>query len=77
MVHMQSEVYRTMFENYPDVLCVADVQKLLGISRHQVYHSIATGRIRGIRIGKAYKIPKISLIDYLIGEQPEIPAKNI
>jgi excisionase family DNA binding protein len=66
-----------MFEDYPDVLCVADVQKLLGISRHQVYHSIAAGRVRGIRIGKAYKIPKISLIDYLIGEESEISAKNI
>lgn len=59
--------YTAMFKDYPDVLHVRDIQKILSISKHQVYQLIASGEIRGIKVGKSYKIPKVSVIDYLLG----------
>lgn len=67
-MNRQNEFYRTMFQNYTDVLHVKDIQKILSISKHQVYHLIKSGKIRGIKVGKSYKIPKVSVIDYLVGE---------
>ena len=58
--------YKTMFVGFPDVLHVRDVQTILSISRHQVYHLIETKQIRGIKVGKSYKIPKVSVIDYIL-----------
>ncbi|MDL2288233.1 helix-turn-helix domain-containing protein [Oscillospiraceae bacterium OttesenSCG-928-F05] len=59
--------YKILFAEYPDVLHVRDVQDILSISRHQVYHLIESKQIRGIKVGKSYKIPKVSVIDYFLG----------
>lgn len=58
---------RIIFDSFGDVLLVKEVQEILSISRHQVYHLIETKQIRGIKVGKAYKIPKVSVIDYFLG----------
>ncbi|SHH57058.1 DNA binding domain-containing protein, excisionase family [Sporobacter termitidis DSM 10068] len=63
----QDSIYHLMFRDQSDVLHVKDVQKILSISKHQVYHLIESGKIRGVKVGKSYKIPKVSVIDYLIG----------
>jgi len=63
--------YAVMFKDHPDVLHVKDIQKILSISKHQVYHLIESGKIRGIKVGKSYKIPKVSVIDYLLGNQSD------
>lgn len=67
----QNNQYAIMFRDYPDVLHVRDIQKILCISKHQVYRLIVSGAIRGIKVGKSYKIPKISIIDYLMGNATE------
>jgi len=67
-VNRQSQLYKSMFQEYSDVLHVKDIQKILSISKHQVFHLIESGKIRGIKVGKSYKIPKVSVIDYLFGE---------
>jgi DNA binding domain, excisionase family len=67
----QNSIYHLMFRDQSDVLHVKDVQKILSISKHQVYHLIESGKIRGVKVGKSYKIPKVSVIDYLVGEQTD------
>lgn len=67
----QNSIYHLMFCDQSDVLHVKDVQKILSISKHQVYHLIESGKIRGVKVGKSYKIPKVSVIDYLVGEQTD------
>jgi excisionase family DNA binding protein len=56
-----------MFLEYPDVLTVANVQKMLHIGRHEVYRLILTGKLFALKIGKSYRIPKVKAIDYLVG----------
>ena len=55
-----------MFEEYPDVVEVDDLRKMLGgISRKLAYRLLADQEIKSVRIGRAYKIPKLSVIEYL------------
>lgn len=61
---------QSMFENYPDVVEVEDLRKMLGgISKRLAYKLMAEQEIRSVRVGRAYKIPKICVIEYLLGEE--------
>ena len=55
-----------MFRQYPDVIDVHTLQKMLSISRHHAYSLITSGQIKGRKVGKSYKIPKVYVIDFLL-----------
>ncbi len=63
------ELYGVMFSEYPDIVDVAQIQKMLGISRHLAYELITSGQMSGIKIGKAYRIPKVKVIDYVLSQR--------
>lgn len=52
-------------QKYPDVLTVQQAQAALGIGRVSIYNLIESGQLQAFRIGRAYKIPKKSLIIFL------------
>ena len=59
----------SMFENYPDVVEVEDLRKMLGgISRKLAYRLLADDEIRSVKVGRTYKIPKACVIEYLLGD---------
>lgn len=58
--------YRVMFKDYPDVLKAEEVSKMLGIGRKQVYNLIQNGRLQKIPCGRAVKIAKTNVIDYVL-----------
>ena len=60
------EMYKLMFAEYPDIVTVKDLQDMLGISRHAAYDLLGEGEISCIRLGNAYKIPKINVINYVL-----------
>ena len=57
------EMYKLMFAEYPDIVTVKDLQAMLGISRHAAYDLLGEGEISCIRLGNAYKIPKINVVN--------------
>ena len=60
----------SMFENYPDVVEVEDLRVMLGgISKKLAYRLLANQEIRSVRVGRSYKIPKVCVIEYLMGEE--------
>ena len=60
----------SMFDNYPDVVEVEDLRKMLGgISRKLAYRLLADDEIRSVKVGRSYKIPKVCVIEYLMGEE--------
>ena len=67
-------MYEVMFTDYPDIVNVAQVQSMLGISRHLAYTLIGDGYIHGLKIGNAYRIPKINVINYALSAQSPTPA---
>lgn len=62
------QVYKLMLTEYPDLLTAEQVAEILGVSRQYVYGMINDGYLFGVKVGKAYKVSKIKLIEYLIGE---------
>jgi excisionase family DNA binding protein len=63
-------LYKVMFTEYPDVVNVQQLCQMLGgASIKSVYRLLRENKIKGYRIGKGYKIPKLSVIQYLIDQQ--------
>ena len=58
-----------LFDSYNDILTVDDVKKILGIGRNKVYELIESKQVYAIRPGQAYKISKLSLIEYVTGKK--------
>ncbi len=50
---------------YPDVCTIQETQQILGIGRVSVYNLIESGKLRAFRIGRAYKIPKKAIREFL------------
>jgi excisionase family DNA binding protein len=59
-------LYEVMFTDYPDIVNITQVQSMLNISRHLAYDLIGSGHIPGIKVGNAYRVPKISVINYAL-----------
>jgi len=57
-----------IFKDYPDVLNIKQLCLALGVGKNTAYQLIKNGDLKSIRIGKVHKIPKIWLIEYVLGE---------
>ena len=54
-----------MFREYPDVVGVADLQKMLGIGRNTAYKLLNEQFIKSKKINRIFLIPKINIIKFL------------
>ena len=54
-----------ILSEYSDVLRPEDIQEILQIGRNTVYSYLATGKIRSIKIGGKYRIPKLYLMAFI------------
>lgn len=59
-------IYNIMFAEYPDIVTVAQLQKMLHISRQLSYELINSGQIRAFKVGNSFRIPKINVIDFVM-----------
>ena len=67
------EYYKVMFTDYPDVVNVEQLCEMLGgPSSKSVYRLLKEGAIQSYWIGKRYRIPKVSVIEYLTGLQKSV-----
>ncbi|MCM1329149.1 MAG: helix-turn-helix domain-containing protein [Ruminococcus sp.] len=55
-----------MFEEYPDIVTVYDMQRMLGIGRNKAYELVHSDRIRCIHIGRKIYIPKVRIIEFIL-----------
>ena len=56
-----------MLENYSDVLDIADVCKILRITKGLAYKLVQSGELPARKVGYRYRIPKHALINYING----------
>ena len=54
-----------MFEQYDDILTIEEVADLLRIGMTQAYRIVRSGKLKGYKEGKDWKIPKQALINYV------------
>ena len=65
--------YSIMFTSYPDIVNITQMRKMLGnIGITLAYKLLKQGKIKSIKIGREYKIPKSNIIQYLL-QEPTIP----
>lgn len=55
----------SMFCDYGDVLTVKELQSALKIGRNEAYRLVKEHHIHSIQIGRTYRIPKTSLLEYV------------
>lgn len=58
------ERFLIMLENYKDILTVQELMTIIPIGRNGMYKLLMTNKIRHIRVGNKYLIPKQSVIDF-------------
>lgn len=68
------ELYQMMFPEYPDIVNIRQLREMLGISRQLAYNLINNGELQAIKIGNSFKIPKVSVINYVTEEQKEVKS---
>lgn len=64
-----AELGLVMFKEYPDCVNISQLQKMLGIKKTKSYELIRSGEIKSKKIGKDYKISKLNVIAYVLGEE--------
>lgn len=68
MYSIQKPIGQQMLAEYPDVLDAEQMCKALGVSAKTGYRLLKDGSIKGIKVGRAYKVPRIRVIEYLLQE---------
>ncbi|WP_379969114.1 helix-turn-helix domain-containing protein [Ectobacillus sp. sgz5001026] len=56
------------YKDYPEILNVSDVQKLLGIGRKQAYELFHSGEFHVVKVGKRMKVSKNILLSWIEGD---------
>ena len=57
---------KNIFKSYPDVISIDILCKMLGnINKKLAYKLLKSNEIEHLKVGRAYKIPKIYVINYL------------
>ncbi|WP_349945225.1 helix-turn-helix domain-containing protein [Lacrimispora sp. BS-2] len=54
-----------MLEQYGDVISTNELCEILGIGRNRAYELLQTNQIKGFQMGRPWKIPKVSVEEYL------------
>jgi len=61
------ENYSLMFTTYPDIVDITQMRKMIGgIGVTLAYKLLKQRKIKSLKIGREYKIPKSCIIEYLI-----------
>lgn len=55
-----------LFETYPDVVSINEIQQMLRIGKNAVYELLKTQKLKSIKVGKRYIVPKKYVIDFLL-----------
>ena len=77
------DAYRVLLKDYPDVMDATQVCEVLGVSTKTGYALFRSGKIDCLKVGRAYRIPKANLLEYLkVGKsggtsfEPKADTKN-
>ena len=61
----QEDLHLIMFREFPDVMDLKEVCKVLGVNTKTGYKLISTGQLHALKVGRSYRVPKVYLFTYL------------
>ena len=65
MAYTKKDAYCLMFKEYPDVVSIAQLSQMLGISEKTAYRLLKENQIEHFKIGRSYRIPKLNVLSYM------------
>lgn len=65
MNNQSNSIFSDMFKEYPDVVTIDQLMRMLNIGKNKAYELIKNKTIQTVRIGKKYIIPKVAVIQFL------------
>lgn len=71
-----NNAYSQMFPGYPDAVSLQQAAEMLGLNRHTVGELIRSRRLFALKNGRTYRIPKLSVIEFLLTGQSTFPVGN-
>lgn len=54
-----------IFNEYPDIVSVEQVMSMIRVGKSSTYNLLKLNRIRHVRVGKKYIIPKNAVVDFV------------
>lgn len=54
-----------MLNQYGDIITIAELCEILMIGRNRAYELLESGEIKAFRLGRPWKIPRLSVENYL------------
>ena len=54
-----------MFKEFPDIINISQLQIMLGIGKSTAYSLLRNNKIRHVKVGRKYIIPKKEVIEFL------------
>ena len=62
----QRAAYKLMLTDYPDVMTLQQVSEVLGVCKKSCTKLMGEGKLKYLKIGRSYRIPKSYLLSYLL-----------
>ena len=57
-----------MFNEYSDLVTVEDLCEMLYIGKNAAYKLLSSGQLKAFRYNRVWKIPKQSVIEYILNQ---------
>ena len=65
MSFTMKDAYSVMLREYPDVMNIEQMSQALGVSTKTGYGLLKNGKVACLKVGRAYRIPKVHLLTYM------------
>ena len=76
MSFTMKDAYSVMLREYPDVMNIEQMSQALGVSTKTGYGLLKSGKVACLKVGRAYRIPKVHLLDYMKVREQEKSGKT-
>ena len=60
-----NDIYKAVLKEYPDILTIEEMSNALGISTKTGYQLLKENKIKNLKVGRSYRVPKAHLLVYL------------
>lgn len=76
MSFTMKDAYSVMLKEYPDVMNIEQMSQALGVSTKTGYGLLKSGKVACLKVGRAYRIPKVHLLTYMKVMEQEKSGKT-
>ena len=76
MSFTMKDAYSVMLREYPDVMNIEQMSQALGVSTKTGYGLLKSGKVACLKVGRAYRIPKVHLLTYMKVMEQERSGKT-